>query len=80
MADCLYVFGTCDHADCAAWPYDNEPRQGPTVEDECESHGHAYYGDDGAPPNGRGRCYCGARIYPAGGPVAAPQSGEDRHG
>lgn len=36
----------------------------PTVEDYCEAGGHAYAGDDGD----AGRCYCGRRLYPLGGP------------
>lgn len=40
----------------------------PTVEDYCAAYDHAYYGDDGPPPHGIGRCYCGERSYPFGGP------------
>lgn len=47
---------------------------GPTVEDECAAHGHAYHGDDGAPPR---RCWCGQREYPAGGPVTAKTAGSN---
>lgn len=70
MAECQYIRGVCDHHECAAWPYDVPawPKQqpfGPTEADLCEGGGHAYYGDD----QGRGRCYCGVRIYPAGGPA-----------
>jgi hypothetical protein len=36
----------------------------PTVEDYCGSGGHGYAGDD----LGVGRCYCGQREYPLGGP------------
>jgi hypothetical protein len=31
------------------------------VEDLCAAAGHKYYGDD----SGVGRCYCGAKTYPA---------------
>lgn len=50
-----------------AWPAGVELEQ--TVEEYCAAHDHAYYGDDGPPPHGVGRCYCGVRSYPPGGPV-----------
>lgn len=48
--------------------YDEEPA--PTVEDHCAADGHRYEGDDGD----RGRCYCGQRCYPLGGPVDPPSA------
>lgn len=36
----------------------------PTIEDYCASGDHGYAGDDGD----AGRCYCGHRSYPLGGP------------
>jgi hypothetical protein len=36
----------------------------PTIGDYCAADGHVYVGDDA----GVGRCYCGARTYPAGSP------------
>lgn len=40
------------------------PEPEPTEEDYCAGMGHPYYGDDA----GMGRCYCGAKTYPLGGP------------
>lgn len=41
------------------------------IELECEGRtGHAYHGDD----EHGGRCYCGERRYPAGGPKAEVSS------
>jgi hypothetical protein len=43
----------------------------PTIEDYCSSEGHPYYGDDGPVHSDLaliGRCYCGTRLWPAGGP------------
>lgn len=37
----------------------------PTTEEYCAAGDHEYYGDD----SGRGRCYCGLREYPPGGPT-----------
>lgn len=70
MAECQYVRGTCSHPECEAWgqPGSIEPEPRQTIEEACEATGHAYYADDGAPPHGRGRCYCGQRFYPPGGP------------
>lgn len=69
MGDCLYISGTCDHRECSDWwagtPQQEQPQ--PTAEDYCAGDGHAYYGDDGPPPHGVGRCYCGAKSYPLGG-------------
>lgn len=51
--------------DCASLMH-GQPE--PTDEQFCGSNGHAYYGDEeGAPVEERGRCYCGARRYPAVG-------------
>jgi hypothetical protein len=36
----------------------------PTAEDYCECEGHLYHGDD----EEGGRCYCGAKRFPRGGP------------
>ena len=68
--ECLHISGRCSHAECGAWPYDIEPQPPqPTVEDYCAAGQHAYAGDDGAQEHGgRGRCYCGQREYPWGGP------------
>jgi hypothetical protein len=43
-------------------------------EDLCAAAGHRYYSDDG----GLGRCYCGARLYPAG--CRAPGKADDDAG
>jgi hypothetical protein len=44
------------------------------LQEQCGAEGHAYHGDefdpDSVPPEHRdevGRCYCGAKRYPAGG-------------
>lgn len=42
----------------------------PTTEDICGREGHRYVGDDGSGPDA-GRCYCGKRTYPTGGPEEA---------
>lgn len=48
---------------CAASPPE------PTGEDHCAAGGHSYYGDDGDGSEGTmGRCWCGAQLYPPGGP------------
>lgn len=41
-----------------------------TVDEECAARGHEYHGDDhpDAPDGWGGRCYCGTRRYPTGGP------------
>ena len=49
------------HAFDGPCSFDVEQEPGPTVEDYCAEGGHAYAGDDA----GRGRCYCGARTFPA---------------
>ena len=54
--------------------------QRPPVEDECGSTGHAYHGDEWETTeqsirqagDTAGRCYCGRRRYPAGGPPPTP--------
>jgi hypothetical protein len=46
-----------------------EPRPHPPEADYCAGGGHAYHGDDA----GMGRCYCGQRTYPAGGPTTPDQ-------
>lgn len=43
--------------------YAPEPPE-PTTEDICSMQGHLYEGDD----EDGGRCYCGAKRYPRGGP------------
>ena len=40
-------------------------RPEPTDEERCAAGGHVYHGDE----QGRGRCYCGERSYPAGGQI-----------
>jgi hypothetical protein len=43
-----------------------EPQQPePTDEQLCAAGGHVYHGD----LDGRGRCYCGERDYPATGQI-----------
>ena len=67
---CLIEDGMVMHGfdgPCATEP----PEQGPTEADYCASDGHAYYGDD----SGLGRCYCGHRTYPEGGPDNGSQRG-----
>lgn len=44
--------------------YVPEPLE-PTTEDICGFEGHLYSGDD----EDGGRCYCGAKRYPRGGPM-----------
>ena len=39
----------------------------PTSDEVCAIRGHEYLGDDGD----RGRCYCGAKEYAAGGALDA---------
>ena len=36
----------------------------PTAEEHCAAGGHGYYADDFEV----GRCYCGSRTFPLGGP------------
>jgi hypothetical protein len=36
----------------------------PSTEDYCGADGHTYCGDD----EDTGRCYCGQKLYPLGGP------------
>lgn len=78
--ECCYASGWCSHEECGAYPFSpghQEPQ--PTEADYCASGGHGYYGDefnpDDAPEAERaevqavaGRCYCGERRYPFGGP------------
>lgn len=45
--------------------YDPDEEPAATDEDYCAADGHRYEGDDGD----RGRCYCGQRTYPMGGPM-----------
>lgn len=56
-----------------AWEYEYLQQQAQqqqwTPEDECTSRGHPYCGDD----QGRGRCYCGAVLYPPGGQRLCPE-------
>lgn len=73
MGECLYVNGTCTHAECAAWPMPVETAPVPTIEDYCASADHAYHGNDA----GRGRCYCGQREYPEGGGAESPEQFTD---
>lgn len=75
---CLYVEGRCEHPECGefAGGYARGPvPPEPTVEEYCAAGGHAYAGDDGPPPDGRGRCYCGQMDYPLGGPPPPPGDG-----
>jgi hypothetical protein len=56
-----------DLDDCDCY---REPEQTWPLEEECAHYGHVYYGDDYSDdPDGMGgRCYCGAKRYPTGGP------------
>lgn len=65
--ECGYIAGRCDHPECGELMYGGpvpEQQPEPTVEDYCADGGHGYYGDDGDV----GRCYCGEKRYPKGGP------------
>lgn len=63
--ECGYIAGRCDHPECGELAYGPSPQQPePTEEEYCAANGHAYYGDH----DGRGRCWCGHREYPVGGP------------
>lgn len=53
-----------DMDSCGCW---DEPQPSWPIEAECAHYGHAYYGDD----EDGGRCYCGEKRYPKGGPEAA---------
>lgn len=67
--------GACGEMDYSEWgdmpclceQLARQSAPGPTVEDYCAAGDHAYAGDDGPPPHGAGRCYCGERRYPHGG-------------
>ena len=61
---------TCGNPDEMCWcGYEEPPVQRPSIEAECASGGHDFYGVDhpDAPDGMGGRCYCGARRYPVGG-------------
>ncbi len=55
-----------DYIDSSSYYYPEatEPEYPDETEWICGAHGHDYYGDDSE----GGRCYCGAKRYPRGGP------------
>lgn len=73
MTRCLYVDGSCNHSTCWEYRHGPMPEHGPTEADYCAQGGHGYYDDDTQEGEHGvetlGRCWCGARTYPPGGPV-----------
>lgn len=58
--------GLCFECYCAQYPDDRAADREQEDRYQCAAYNHEYYGDY----EGRGRCYCGEKTYPVGGPSA----------